>query len=138
MRFFVKSSLLVCFALTAFAQGDRGTITGTVSDPAGAIVPAAMVAVRNTETGAQYDSVTTATGNYTLGSLPAGLYDVTVSAPGFSKSVRQGLRVDVAMTIRVDVVLKVGAANESITVSGGAALLRSENAEQSQTISTDT
>jgi hypothetical protein len=138
MRFFVQSSLLVCFALTAFAQGDRGTITGTVSDPAGAIVPAAAVNVRNTQTGGQYDSVTTATGNYTLADLPPGSYEVTVTAPGFSKSVRDGLRVDVAMTIRVDVILKVGSANESITVTGGAALLRTENAEQSQTISTDT
>src|SRR5207247_3110078 len=68
-------------------------------------------------------------------SLPAGVYDVTVSAPGFSKSVQRGLRVQVAMTIRVDVILKVGATNESITVTSDAALVRSENAEQSQTIS---
>jgi len=138
MRFFLKFSLLLCFALAAFGQGDRGTITGTVSDPAGAIVPAAVISARNTESGAQYDSVTTATGNYTLAGLPPGLYDVTVSASGFSKSVQQGLRVDVALTVRVDVVLKVGSTNESITVTGGGEMLRTESAEQSQTISGDT
>jgi Carboxypeptidase regulatory-like domain/TonB dependent receptor len=137
MRTLLKSFLLVCFTLTAFAQGDRGTITGTVSDPANAIVANAIVNAVNTETGAQHDTVTTATGNFTLSSLPSGLYDLTVSAPGFSKSVQKALRVDVAITIRVDVVLKVGSANESITVTGGAALIRTENAEQSQTVSGD-
>ena len=135
MRSFVESFLLLCVALTAFAQGDRGTITGTVADPANAMVTSAVVSARNTETGAQYDTVTTATGNYTLSSLPAGVYEVIVSAPGFSKSVQQGLRVQVAMTIRVDVILKVGSTNESVTVSAAAALIRTENAEQSQTIS---
>ena len=114
MRSFVKSSLLLCcLALTAFAQGDRGTITGTVSDPVSAIVPGATVSAKNTESGAQFDTVTTGTGNYTLASLPAGVYDVTVSAAGFNKSVQQGLRVQVAMTIRVDIILKIGSTNES-------------------------
>ena len=135
MRLFVKLSLFVCLALTAFAQGDRGTITGTVSDPAGAVVPAAAVSAKSTDTGAAYDTETTATGNFTLNSLPPGLYDVTVSAAGFSKSIEQGLRVNVAMTIRVDVVLKLGSSTESITVTGGAEMLRTESAEQSQTIS---
>jgi hypothetical protein len=65
----MKSSRLVVgwlvFALSAFAQGDRGTITGTIGDPAGAVVPNAPVAVRNVETGATYQTVSTATGNYT-------------------------------------------------------------------------
>ena len=52
MRSFVESSLLLCVALTAFAQGDRGTITGTVADLANAMVAGAVVSARNTETGA--------------------------------------------------------------------------------------
>ena len=48
MRLFLKASLLVCFALTALAQSDRGTITGAVSDPVNAIVPGAAVSARNT------------------------------------------------------------------------------------------
>jgi hypothetical protein len=118
-----------------FAQGERGTITGTVSDPAGAVVPAAAVSVKNTDTGESYNTASTETGNFTVTSLPAGAYDVTVSAAGFRRSVREGLHVDVAMTIRVDVVLEVGSTNESITITAAAPLLRTENAEQSQTIS---
>lgn len=131
----VQLFLLLTLCFPVFAQGDRGAITGTVSDPAGAVVPTAPVAARNTESGAQYETVTTATGNYTLASLPAGVYELSVSANGFNKFVQQGLRVQVAITIRVDVVLKVGSTNESVTVTAAAALIRAENAEQSQTIS---
>jgi hypothetical protein len=53
-------------AVSAFAQADRGTITGTISDPVGAVVPNANVVAVNSETQAQYTTVTTGTGNYTL------------------------------------------------------------------------
>lgn len=135
MRFLAVAACCLVASVAAFAQGERGTITGTVSDPAGAVVPAAAISARNTGTGELYNTTATGTGNYTLPSLPPGLYDVTVSAAGFSKSVQQGLRVDVAITIRVDVVLQVGSSTESITVTGGAEMLRTESAEQSQTIS---
>src|ERR1017187_5742098 len=57
---------------TAFAQSDRGTMTGTVTDPAGAVVPNAPVQVKNTATGVVYDGATSTTGNYTVSQLPAG------------------------------------------------------------------
>src|ERR1700692_1398738 len=65
----------------AFAQGDRGTITGTVSDPAGAVVAAAPVEIRNVETGSLYRTASSATGNYTLAQLPAGQYELSVTVP---------------------------------------------------------
>lgn len=64
---------LTCLCAGAlFAQSDRGTITGTVSDPASAVVPNAAVVAKNTETGAVYQTVTTATGNFTLASSRRG------------------------------------------------------------------
>src|SRR5262249_42988543 len=124
-------SLPVFLLLTAslLAQSDRGTVTGTVSDPANALVPGATVVARHTETGAQYETVTTPTGNYTLPALQIGVYEVTVSAAGFNKSVQQGVRVQVAQTLRVDVTLQVGATTESISVSASAPLLKTESAE---------
>src|SRR5437764_11233074 len=92
--------LCTLFAATLFAQNDRGTITGTVSDPAGAVVPNAPVAAKNMETGAQIQTVTTGTGNFTLASVPVGTYEVSVEAPGFSKFVQQGITVQVALTVR--------------------------------------
>jgi len=130
--------VLLSMSLPALAQSDRGIITGTISDPAGAVVPSAPVTLHNLATGAAYETVSTATGNYTIPSLPVGRYRLTVAVAGFNQYVQDGIEVQVAMTARVDVVLKLGSATESITVSAPAPLLRTENAEQSQTISGDT
>ncbi len=118
----------------AIAQTDRGTITGTVSDPAGAVVPGATVTALHKATGANYPTVTTRTGDYTLPSLPSGVYDLTIEAAGFSKYTQEGISVQVAQTARVDVTLKVGAASESVTVNSDAPLLKTESAEQSETL----
>src|SRR5215813_4874602 len=98
MRSMWVTFCLLLTAAAAFAQGDRGTITGTVSDPAGAVVANAEIQARNTETGAVYPTQSTATGNYTLSQLPAGSYEMTVTVQGFKKYVRQALTVEVAGT----------------------------------------
>ena len=129
----VAVSLLV--ASIAFAQGDRGTITGTVADPAGAVVAGASIQARNVETGGQYTAASTSTGNYTLSELPAGSYELSVAVPGFKKSVRQGLTVEVAQTLRIDISLEVGSAVESVTVTEAAPLLKTESGELSHNVS---
>ncbi|HYP07050.1 MAG TPA: carboxypeptidase-like regulatory domain-containing protein [Bryobacteraceae bacterium] len=57
----------------------------------------------NTATGAQLQTITTDTGNFTLAELPAGVYDMTVEAPGFKKAAQNGIRVQVAQTARLDI-----------------------------------
>src|SRR5712692_4869369 len=91
------------------AQSDRGTITGTVADPAGAVVASAPLEARNVETGAIYPAATSSTGNYTIVQLPAGAYELIVTVPGFKKYTRQNLTIQVAQTLRIDVSLEVGA-----------------------------
>jgi outer membrane receptor protein involved in Fe transport len=120
----------------AVAQSDRGIITGTVLDSSGASVLAA-ISIRNAATGVEYSTVATSTGNYTVPSLPAGRYNLTASAPGFSHYVQEGITVQVAQTARVDVVLKLGAVTDSVTVTADAVLLKTEGADQSQTVSGD-
>ena len=122
--------------IAAFAQTDRGTITGTISDPAGAVVPGAVVTAKNSDTGETYQVGTSATGNYTLGQMPVGTYGVTVTVPGFKSSVRPGIIVSVAATVRVDFTLEVGAASESVTVEAAAPLLKTESGELSHTVDT--
>ena len=61
------------------AQSDRGTITGTVSDPAGAVVANAAIQTRHVETGTVYEGASSETGNFTVAQLPVGTYEVTVS-----------------------------------------------------------
>src|SRR5271157_3308797 len=123
MRLLYAVVYLPLFLGSAFAQGDRGSISGTVSDPASAVVPNAIVMVRNLETGSQHQTATTETGNYTLAQLPAGTYELSVTAAGFSKYVQQGIRALVAETVRVDVALQVGSPSDSVTVTADAPLL---------------
>jgi hypothetical protein len=101
-------SLIVASA-ALLAQSDRGSITGTVSDQAGAVVASASVEARNTETGAMYPVATSATGNYTIPELPAGTYEVSVTSAGFNRFIRYRSISDNAIpTMRFDpVALKV-------------------------------
>jgi Carboxypeptidase regulatory-like domain len=81
----LRSKTSLALAIAAFAQNDRGTITGTIQDPASAVVPNAVVKATNIETGVEFRTAATQTGNYTIPSLPAGHYKLTVTAPGFKQ-----------------------------------------------------
>jgi hypothetical protein len=138
MRLTAVVACLLASAAALLAQSDRGTITGTISDPAGAVVPSAAVEARNTDTGANYPVAASGTGNYTIPELPSGTYQLTVTAPGFKKFIRTGLVIQAAQTIRVDAALEVGSASESVTVVAEAPLLKTESGELSNTIATKT
>jgi hypothetical protein len=125
---------VLLLASAAFAQTDRGTITGTVLDPAGAVVPNATIEAKNAATSETYNAGSTGTGNYTLASLPAGTYELTVNATGFKKYVRPGVTVQVAETSRVDATLEVGATTDTVTVNAEAPLLKTESGELSHQI----
>src|SRR5262245_61827039 len=90
-RILLLSSTVLLVCSVSFGQSDRGTITGTISDPTSAVIPGATVVAANTETGVRYETVSTETGNYTLGQLPVGVYQLSVELPGFKKYVRQGI-----------------------------------------------
>jgi hypothetical protein len=134
MRIQLVSMCLLASAAVVLAQSDRGTITGTVADPAGAVVASAPIEAKNTETGAVSQAATSDTGNYTLAQLPVGTYEISVAVAGFKKYVRQNITVGVAQTVRVDIPLEVGSAAESVTVSEQASLLKTESGEMSTTV----
>ena len=129
-------ALLVCSA-AAFAQTATGTITGTISDPAGAVVANAPLELKNSESGTVYQTATSSTGNYTFSQLPAATYQLTVNVPGFKTHVRQSLGVQAAQTIRIDVILEVGTNTESVTVSAQASMLSTESAAVNSNVTTD-
>src|SRR5262249_23944376 len=128
--------LLLTYAWSAFAQTDRGTITGTVSDPTRAVIPGASVVATNAETGAIYETVSTETGNFTLAQLPSVIYQLSAELPGFKKYIRDGLTVQAAQTIRIDVGFEVGSNTESVTVEADSPLLKTESGELSHVITT--
>ncbi|MBV9746258.1 MAG: carboxypeptidase regulatory-like domain-containing protein, partial [Acidobacteriia bacterium] len=137
MRFSkLATALLFPFAFAAFGQ-TGGTITGVISDPAGAVVPSAPVQAKNTATGVVSEAATSATGNYTLGDLPAGTYEIDVTVPGFKKYVRPGITVQELQTTRVDAVLEVGATTESVLVQAESPLLVTESGDISHNITTN-
>src|SRR5438034_5372679 len=135
-------SLLAIFCLFllapgAFAQTDRGTLTGTVSDTTGAVIPGVPIEAQNIQTGATYEAGSSETGNYTLAQLPAGTYELSATLPGFKKFVRTGVIVSVATVLRIDITLDVGATGESVTVEAASPLLKTESGEVSHNLTTD-
>jgi hypothetical protein len=138
MRPLTVLAWVLMFVSAAFSQSDRGTITGTVSDPAGAVVANAAIQAKQLETGAVYQAATSGTGNYTLSQLPTGTYELTVNVPGFKRFVRQNLVLPVAQTLRIDATLEVGSNTESVTVAAAAPLLKTESGELSHNVTTET
>src|SRR5215469_7127852 len=129
----VLISFLALQAFTAFAQSNQGTITGTISDPSGAVIATAQIEVKNAETGIVYRGGTSATGNYVI-PVPAGTYQLTVTATGFKKFIQENMQVIVATDTRRDVNLEVGQASDVITVTEAAPLLKTESGEMSHLV----
>src|SRR5215468_8750972 len=128
---------LFVFSVAAFAQTDRGTLTGTVSDPSGAVIPGVTIEAKNIQTGATYQAGSSETGNYTLAQLPAGTYELSANLPGFKRYLRSGIIVSVATTLRIDVALEVGQAGDSVTVEAASPLLKTESGEVSHNITAE-
>jgi hypothetical protein len=119
-----------------FAQSDRGSITGSVTDPTGGAVPNVAVTATNQATGVQSHTVTTGDGYYTIPNLPASSYSLTVEATGFSKLIRNGITVSVDSAVRVDLALTVGSTAATVTVTEDAPLLKTENPENGIVVTT--
>ena len=98
-------------------------ITGTIQDSTSAVVPGAAVTVVNENTGIKWEAKTNQSGIFTIPLLQPGMYGITVQADGFRPIRRSGIELKVAQTAQLDFSLELGAATESITVSGSAALL---------------
>ena len=131
------AALFVAFSTGALAQSDRGTITGTVVDTDGGVVPGASVVAENPENGARYETVTTQTGNYTLVQVPVGTYHLNVELPGFVRFRQEGIRIFVGQTARVDATLKVGNLAEEVNVVADASLLDTQSAEIASSVTSE-
>jgi hypothetical protein len=113
----------------AFGQGGTGTITGTITDPAGAVVANAGIEAKNAETGVVYSGASTAAGNYAIPNLPVGTYELTVKVAGFKTYIHINLAIAATQVLKQDVPLEVGVASESVTVEAQASLLQSETGD---------
>lgn len=97
MRSFSLFAVLSVFlTLPAFGQGERATVTGTVSDSTGAVIPGTAVSIRNTQTNVTLKTETNTVGIYYLPALPPGQYDVTAEKQGFRPARVSNLGLTVA------------------------------------------
>lgn len=116
------------------AQVRSSTITGTVTDPSGAVVPKAVVTVSNQRTNLSVKTYSGASGLYSVPFLPNGLYSVTVAAPGFRTLHIHDITVGTGLTVQEDVKLRMGATSQVIQVQASAAHLQTQNAAVVATI----
>ena len=126
--FSLGAIFLLLTASLSWSQDTRGSITGRVTDPSGAIIPNASVVVSNPATGGKTTLSTSSDGIYRALLLQPGIYDVSVAAPGFKKALRSGIEVRIADKLEIDLVLEVGAGEQTVTVTGETPLMNTESA----------
>jgi len=121
---FACAMILVLSVVPAFAQFDRGQITGIVKDQSGGVIPGATVTVTHVESRLLRTVVTDGTGFYILTALAPGAYNVEVELPGFQKWTQTGVRLDAAARLTVDVTLATGVISQNILVQASSTPLQ--------------
>jgi Carboxypeptidase regulatory-like domain len=115
--------MALTFAL-AFAQFSRaaitGSISGTVRDQSGAVIPAATVVALNVRTGVKQTAMTDSHGFYSFPELPIGEYQILIQKSGFRQYQQTHLVIDINTALRVDATLQLGAVSQAVTVSSTA------------------
>ncbi|MBL8209672.1 MAG: TonB-dependent receptor [Bryobacterales bacterium] len=120
------------------AQVLYGSIVGTVQDPSGAAVPGAKISIKNTGTDFVRDLEADDQGRYNAVNLPAGFYDVNITAGGFRTLTRKSVEVTINNVTRVEAQLQVGQINEQVTVEASAAVLQTDRSDTRAEISSKT
>jgi len=110
----------------AWAQVDRGAVSGTVTDASGGVVPGATVTVTNVDTNQSTKLTTDNSGGFVANLLRIGKYAVTAEKQGFQKTVQENVDVGVNQVVRVDLALQVGAMTQTVEVTGAPPLIQSE------------
>src|SRR5207249_8794222 len=115
-------------AVHVTAQVNNASLTGLVTDSAGAVVPNASVIVKNKATDVQNSTTTDSSGYFTFASLPVGIYTIIIELPGFKKAVHENVNLEVGQKARIDTTLEVGTVTESVVVGSTPQLLTTQEA----------
>src|SRR5262249_45772608 len=117
MKKLLVAAALVGFSVCCLYAQTFGEVTGRVTDPSGAVIPGASVALTNVNTNAVRNVVTAEAGAYTFPSIPPGLYRLRTELPGFKAAVSETFEVQVQQVVRLDMVLQVGQLSETVEVA---------------------
>lgn len=129
-------AILLALAVPAHlqAQGITGSITGTVTDPSGAVIGGATVTIRQVETNALRSTTTSDAGTYTVTQLPPGTYEVKVEKAGFKSSTQTGIVLVIDQTAQINSQLTVGSQAESVEVTSTGPVIQTDDSSVGQVI----
>ena len=130
----VLALLLVPAAL--FCQEFRGTLSGSVTDPTGAVIAGAKVTLTEIQTGTKVETASESTGQYSVPFLLPGDYQISVKLQGFKEFIRKGVHLGAGDHVAIDARLDVGDASQSVEVTAEAPMVNGESASVGQAITT--
>jgi Carboxypeptidase regulatory-like domain len=127
-------AVLFCCVTAASAHNIYASMTGTVTDQSGAVVPGATITATNTDTGFKRSAVANERCDFLLVQLPIGNYTLTAEMTGFRTESRSGIVLQVDQRARADIKLQVGATTETVQVTASASLVQAETSAVGQVI----
>ncbi len=127
-------AILFAVPMMLFAQGYFGTLSGEITDPSGAVVPGAKVALVDQQKGYQFATTSDNTGRYLFTSIPPGLYTVSAEMEGFEKTVRTNIRLNVSENATANLGLKLASSKQAVEVESQAQTLQTEDAVTGQVV----
>jgi len=131
----ILTGLVLAFlALPAYSQLYDGSISGTVTDPSGAVVPGAKVVATDVDKGFEFPGTTDGAGHYLLRNIPPAKYNVSVESPGFETQRKQGVVITVNLNATLNFTLTVGAASQTVEVKASGVELQTQDAVTGQVI----
>jgi hypothetical protein len=130
----LSAAVVLGLASPSLAQAVRGTLLGNVTDTQGASVPGVSVTATETQTNVARTVVTNQSGHYVFANMKDGIYRVETALTGFKRFSRDGVDVKVNSTVRVDVILEVGAMTETVEVVQETPVLQTDRADTGRTI----
>ncbi|MCX6633412.1 MAG: TonB-dependent receptor, partial [Candidatus Solibacter sp.] len=128
--------LVLTLTTMAYAQRDMGTITGTITDAQGGVVPNAKITITEVATGLKYDVQSSSDGTYVRPALKAGTYSITAVATGFRRVEQQNIVITGGDRVGVNLTLTVGDVTQAVEVTASAPLLQTESTTLGQDLST--
>jgi hypothetical protein len=136
MRLRTLLFFLLAAVVCVYGQEFRATVSGHIFDSSGAAVPAAKIQAINVQTNETTDATTDAAGAFTIPFLRPGLYKVTATAAGFKQAIRDGVTLEAAKVMGIDITLEVGNVTEAVEVTAQAVTLETQSATRSNIITT--
>nr|WP_255551238.1 TonB-dependent receptor [Granulicella sp. dw_53] len=117
-----------------FAQSDSSSLSGTITDPSGALLPNVKIMVRNNATNADRSITSNENGSFTLTNLPSGDYNIRAESAGFLTTTLSNVRLDPSIGRRIDIAMSIGDAKVEVNVEAGVNTVQTESASVGQLV----